>query len=390
MKRGIFLFIIILLSHYFVSAQTNVTYHRVLPGETLYRISVIYQIPVGAIKAANPTIQGFLIRPGDVIQIPGVSSGNAGEVPVSDTSYGQKSRDNSGTYSSTVLYQVDSQSGLVRLEAIKHIVRKGETLFSLSRVYQQDIQAIRNWNSINGNTIVEGQHIVVGWLTEDGNVLANFDTSNKTFYDVATKSVVTDISSLPPTSSASQPAAPVVKKAPAPPATTTQAKEQVVKNTNPESTVVASATPYNPVVDNSSEAGVRTAAISSGKNTSQAGMKRNKNARRVSTYERVYKRLNKDGRYKSVRSDGVAAIMDDNSMGSGNVLYVFHNSAPLHEIIKVTNPVNYKSVYLKVLGRFRGTAENDKVTMKIPKSVATKLGIRDSKPRLQATYHVKK
>ena len=56
-----------------VSAAENTT-HTVVPGDSLWKIAVRYEVGLSEIKAANTQIQNYdLIYPGQIIQIPGVS-----------------------------------------------------------------------------------------------------------------------------------------------------------------------------------------------------------------------------------------------------------------------------------------------------------------------------
>lgn len=50
----------------------------------------------------------------------------------------------------------------VSVEPIFHVVKKGETVFRLSVLYQVTIDQIKSWNQLRDNTIYEGARLVVG------------------------------------------------------------------------------------------------------------------------------------------------------------------------------------------------------------------------------------
>jgi LysM repeat protein len=49
-------------------------------------------------------------------------------------------------------------SGVTR---ITHRVQRGETLFSIARLYQTTVAALKQWNRISGNAIQTGQRLTI-------------------------------------------------------------------------------------------------------------------------------------------------------------------------------------------------------------------------------------
>ena len=100
-------------------SRTRETYHTIVAGETLYRLSVNYGISVQAICAANPGLDARNFRTGQVIRIPA------------------KTDDNTLTTSApTSQPQQPQQSRELRPNCRDmHKVKRKETVYSISREY---------------------------------------------------------------------------------------------------------------------------------------------------------------------------------------------------------------------------------------------------------------
>lgn len=100
-------------------SRTQETYHTIVAGETLYRLSVNYGISVQAICAANPGLDAQNFRTGQVIRIPA------------------KTDDNTLTTSApTFQPQQPQQSRELRPNCRDmHKVKRKETVYSISREY---------------------------------------------------------------------------------------------------------------------------------------------------------------------------------------------------------------------------------------------------------------
>ena len=62
-----------------------------------------------------------------------------------------------------------------------------------------------------------------------------------------------------------------------------------------------------------------------------------------------------------------------------NKFYALHRTAPIGTIAKVTNKMNGKSVFVKVIGRLPNTGDNYNVIIKVSKASADKIGVIDEK-----------
>lgn len=97
-------------------SRTQETYHTIVAGETLYRLSVNYGISVQAICAANPGLDARNFRTGQVIRIPAKTDDNtlATSAPTSQPQQPQELRPNCRDM---------------------HKVKRKETVYSISREY---------------------------------------------------------------------------------------------------------------------------------------------------------------------------------------------------------------------------------------------------------------
>jgi LysM repeat protein/ABC-type branched-subunit amino acid transport system substrate-binding protein len=94
-----------------VVSDPHVRYHTILPQETLFSVSKSYSLRPEDVIAANPGLSVETFQIGRVIRIPFVEP------------------------------SVTIQPGMIR-----HVVQAGETLFSISRQYEVDINEIRRFN----------------------------------------------------------------------------------------------------------------------------------------------------------------------------------------------------------------------------------------------------
>lgn len=333
----------------FAQTNNNYTLHKVAENETIYRLSVKYKLPVSSILAANPEIQNNIIKVGQIVRIPGATQGSVtATVPPPPAQEQLVNNPNPNTVS-TPNYPVQGRQ-LQQLLPIIHKVTEKETLYSISRKYKQNIEAIRNWNGISNNNIRLGQPLVVAWTNSKGQTVEVPAT-------ITPPSIVTTT----------------------PPATTTPAAPPVVnKPAAPAPPPVAAKPPTSTPKTKKSSSGIdyTTANPYTGKRRTTA---------RKSLFQRNFERKDNQG-YKRIVKTGMSVVFDNSSAG-GNGMFIFHKTAPLQSIVKVTNPVNGKIAYLKVLARVPNTGVNDKVIAHIPKSVAKQLNLLDSRPRISTVYH---
>lgn len=108
--------------------------HKIEHQETYYKLSRDYNVPVGKIQSTN---KNKSLRLGDIVRIP---RGKA-ELPV-------VTKVAPATTQSVVAQQQDYT---------EYIVGKSETLYSISRRFEIDVEDIKKFNNLTSNTLRDGQ-----------------------------------------------------------------------------------------------------------------------------------------------------------------------------------------------------------------------------------------
>lgn len=114
--------------------------HTVQKGETVYSIARRYGVSVDAITAANGIKDPTKVQAGAVLNIPGATPTPAAP---------------------TVVPSSPAPSAASGAAAVVHLVKKGETLFAISRRYGVSVDAIAQANKLSGSVIREGQRLTI-------------------------------------------------------------------------------------------------------------------------------------------------------------------------------------------------------------------------------------
>lgn len=86
---------------------------------------------------------------------------------------------------------------------------------------------------------------------------------------------------------------------------------------------------------------------------------------------------------------GIAGWINDKSI-NGKKSIALHKSAPIGTIIRVTNLMNNKSVYVKVIGTLPETGDNENMIIVLSKAAVNMLGVVDQKFRVNLNYSIPK
>jgi LysM repeat protein len=132
--------------------------------ESLSSIALRFQVPVQEIKRLNG-IRGNKVYKGTVLKIPTHNFSYASQ-PAKNSKY--YSSRNSG-WSNTVIMSQGKQKQVnlsksyqpTRNTIVRHRVKKGESLFLISKMYGVEIQKIRELNRLSGNRIYPGQVLLI-------------------------------------------------------------------------------------------------------------------------------------------------------------------------------------------------------------------------------------
>lgn len=114
--------------------------HIVVSGDTLFNIALAYETNVTAIRAANPSLVGDIIQPGEEIQLPDCEGGLVVAPPT-------------GQPTATSVLPPGSRV---------HVVASGETLFIIAQRYETTVDALVAANNLsNPNRIDPGQELII-------------------------------------------------------------------------------------------------------------------------------------------------------------------------------------------------------------------------------------
>lgn len=111
--------------------EENYRYHTILPKETLYSVSRTYSLKPEDVMTANPGLTAETFQIGKIIRIPFFES-NEVFVP-----YERQTTD------------------------IKHVVKRGETLYSISKQYELSVEAIQQKNSMLEKGLKNGMELLI-------------------------------------------------------------------------------------------------------------------------------------------------------------------------------------------------------------------------------------
>ncbi len=116
--------------------------HTVKSGDNWWQLSRRYGVPVAELKSLNNRSSN-LLKPGQSLLVPGRNSVKP-------------------AYSAKTTKTAKAKTSMtVASSATSHSVRRGDTLWSISRAYKVDLENLRQANSLHGNAITVGQRLVI-------------------------------------------------------------------------------------------------------------------------------------------------------------------------------------------------------------------------------------
>lgn len=224
---------------------------------------------------------------------------------------------------------------------VYHKVTDKETLYRVSVNYNKvPLDNIRQWNSFSGDGLKKDSYVIIGFMKAGG---AGGEAAPKVEKVKAKEK---------------EKVAPVpepVETAVAAPPTPAPVKETVKKETAPAPEVAETPAP----------APVKPAAANSS-----------------ADFEQLYEQQTNNGK-KAGSEKGPGTWFKSNAVGK---YYALHNTAPRGTIIKVTNPLNGKSVYAKVLDVIPQMKSNAGLIIKLSDSAMQALGSNESRFYCELNY----
>jgi len=88
---------------------------------------------------------------------------------------------------------------------------------------------------------------------------------------------------------------------------------------------------------------------------------------------------------KEYKEEGLGLWLNNNDLNQARSVGL-HRTAPVGTIVKVTNPMSRKSIFIKIVGSFPVTAESKDAMIIISKSAAELIGALDQRFRVELSY----
>lgn len=324
-----------------IDGQTYII-HQVDPGETLYAISKRYHCSMNAIAGATPDVKRGL-HDGMILRVP-YNPNNKPKEPgksVHIVKAGETLYSISRIYNVSVIdimewndlmsadLEID-QKLTIKGQAVDapvdyvldgmriHVVQAGEGLYAIARQYEVTVDELVEWNELTSSALNLGQEVIVGKV--DG-----------TDEPVNKESIVEEA------------------------AVTTAVALETVKDSDPVQETVT----YQPEVENTT-----TIADSAEVNYAEK--------------EPVLMMQKKE--------DGLAAAIDGGS--DTNTFLAMHRTAPVGSLVAVRNEMNNQVVFVRVIGALPDTGVNDKIIVRLSAAAVEQLRAIDPKFRVEITYLV--
>ena len=289
--------------------------HTTGPKETFYSIGRIYNISP---KVMAPYNQLVLEK--------GLAIGQVVKIPLNEINF--------------------SQDGIVAedeaLIPVYHKVKQKETLYNISTTNNKvPVSTLKKWNKLTSDAVPNGSNMVVGFLKV-----------KKSLSPLANNAVrVEPVSAA--TSNNEIKAAPIVEK------TVIRKEEPVIKKEEP----VVKKEP------------IKTEVVVVPKAPAPAVVKQVAGTRDFNggTFKNMYQKQTSN---KTVKEEaGEAGTFKSTSGWEDGKYYCLHNSAQPGTIIKITNPVNQRFVFAKVLDVIPDIKQNEGMIVRISNAAADELGV---------------
>jgi len=290
----------------------QVRLYKVKAKETWSSISRKNKVSVAFLMTVNNGIDNLKV--GQIINIPVEEGSLRSEIPTTTVQ--------PEDHAITSKYRVP----------VHHTIKKGETLYKISKFYNQPLDQLKSWNQLQGNELKVGQKLVVNYIYQYRKAAETENIGNSAEQpDPAVKSQASIDVKLPETqeSAVSQPA------------------EKLVASTE-----------NNPV-------GYYDDRLLSGSVSK-------------SSTGRMIRQMNETG---------VASWIMDGEVNQ-NKYYALHRYAPVGTIVKVTNRMNGKYVFVKVVGLLPDTGDNKNLIIKISQAASNKINVLDSRFQAELSYGI--
>lgn len=326
--------------------------HKVEPKETIYGLSKRYKVTTADIIEHNPEA-GSSLKIGEVLRIPYEDSTN------------KNSR------------------------KITHVVAPSQTLYSISKIYNADLEDIKKWNNMSGNDLNVGQELVI------------HTKKNKDTPDMEESNLSGTEASVTADTIEKKPSGKIVHKV--------ETSQTLFSISQMYDVLVEDIKKWNNLSSNELDVGqqltirIKSEPYPYDKGNGEAPSGENENTEALANIEpatgpgekKGQKEVKQEGKeetaedevekeivqtaknpnssgFKKIVELGMAEVIED---ASDTKKYIaLHRTAPIGTIMQVTNEMNDQNVFVRVIGKLPNTGVNDKVLIKLSKPAFERLG----------------
>ena len=343
LRHFLFTTLCVLLSSTLLLAQTHdYSTYVIKPGETLSAIAKMKGTTVGDIMRLNKMNTQSILKVGETIKIPAKGV----KVPASNAAAVE-------TTNEVVPAETVSVKKVETVNATKHTVQKGESLYHLSKKYKVSLDELKKWNNLKTDAIKIGQVLNVS-----NPVLA-----------------VAAIEAAPEQPSAAAPKAdkPLVKTVVKTPVIAKDTIKIMADHKDASKPIIIKEEKLSTTVTDTKPVETLTAQPAITANISPDG------------YFAPLFGQDVEGRSLQT-STGAAMTFKTTSGWVDKKYYILMNNIPPGSIVKITSSEN-KTVYAKVLWSLGDMKENEGLNYRISNATASALGITDAKFNLTVIFY---
>jgi LysM repeat protein len=314
----------------FVWAQKT---HTVGPKESIFSIGRMYDVHPRELAEYNNISFETGVKIGQVLNIPKVKK----MVPLPNNETPVVNKVEEKPTEKVEVKKTTTSAETKGSSPIYHKVEKKQTLYQISKLFPSaTIDNLKKWNNLSGDGLSEGMELIVGYSNTSSNKPANTQKSTTTEtkpVEETKKTVVTKT-------------------------TTPEKKVETITETKTEKVDVPEV--KSTVVKSSSSKDFNGGFFKS------SFSEKNKNSDDLET--------------------GNAGIFKSTSGWEDGKYYCLHNTAPAGTILKITHPVNQKTIYAKVLDVIPDLPQNKGLVLRLSNSAAEALGTTDDQFVVSIAY----
>ncbi len=346
--------------------------YTVQKGETLYGISRKFNIGLAQLRSLNQ-LQGNDIREGQelIVQVPVAPNDATGDAATAGIGSAPDP-----VARLTVLTQADAAPDQVIPKM--HTVRTGEYLYQLSRDLNLPLDSLRAWNQLEGDEILVGQELVVGYqrFSPTGDLVLSTGADQGFYLPVEPETAATQMAG--ETAQAT---------------TATTSPDFMATAVDSTAAGTAAADMFNqPAVEAPGNAAVQstekgTTTLNAATQPEQFPVRQAPvSGKPGSGFQVINSNENKIPTSK--RISGVGAMIRT-PRGSNNSQFVaLHRTAPSGTHIKVTNPSNGRSTVVKVIGKIpAGLEQKEHLLIMLSEPACQQIGIINDEFPIQMNYN---